>query len=67
MRKFHKSFDSLVAYFRRLEDSGVFEVGQSEDIEKAVAVLRHDLEVGDIKRIRAAVDALARVFLRRDR
>ncbi len=64
MRKAETSLKELTVLLKAMRDEGELEPGQEEPALKAVDKLRHELRVGKRQPIEAAVNELARVFLR---
>lgn len=62
--KNERSFKSLIALLRVLEDRGSLELGQREAFAKAITRLEHALKIGKPRAIEKAVNDLARLFLR---
>ena len=63
MKVSQKNLKSILARLRALGDRGSLESGQMEAATKAVKELSHALSARDLRRVRAAIDRLARVFL----
>ena len=62
MRKSHQNLKSVRACIQALMDMGALEPGQI-GINKAVKELDHALQVRDLRRIEAAVNELAKLFV----
>ena len=63
MKVSRKNLKSIIARFRVMVDRGKLESRQMEAATKAIKDLEHALSTRDLRRVRAAVDRLARVFL----
>ena len=63
MKVCQKNLKSIRARLRALEDRGSLEPRQMEAATKALNDLSHALSARDLRRVHAAIDRLARVFL----
>ena len=63
MKKFEKNFKSIISLLEGMVEKGVLEPGQFEAAKKMLKSLRHGLKVRDLRKVRKAINGLARMFV----